>query len=575
MRRLFAPLVLILLLSLSPIQVQAQTPQSGSSTGTQQELSDDQLRQQMEMIKSIRENVGLFGEIYRQVSTRYVDAINPEGFLKAGIDGMLGTLDPYTEYIEPENTSDLRIMSMGHYGGVGMQIGTRGPDRILTVISPIEGTPAWRLGLRAGDQILEIDGKPTAGFSTSDAADKLRGPAGTQVTIKVRRQGVDKLLSYTITREEIKVNDVSYAGIIDDGVGYVRLTRFSRSAGDEVRSAVGDLLQQGMKGMILDLRSNPGGLLPEALSVAENFVKPGDLIVTTRGRDPKDVVEYRSEGTPSLPENIPLIVLINEGSASASEIVAGAIQDLDRGVIVGKTSFGKGLVQSVINFRDGTALRITTAKYYTPSGRLIQKVDYFSDNQSIIHTPKAGDEDTLFTTERGREVKAHGGIEPDITVDLPDVGQLTIALWQEDAFFDYANKYAGSHSDLSGWTVSDDMYNGFIDYLKKQDFNWESSVTHSLEDLHKEAVEQGLDATFMKELGDLETAAKSADEAEFNKEEPDLRVRLGIELASVISGNAGRTQAAISHDQQVLEAVKVLKEGTLYAAALAPATTPN
>ncbi|MFH0882257.1 MAG: S41 family peptidase [bacterium] len=575
MRRLLAPLVLILLLSVSPIQAQTPDSRGGGSVSTEQELSDEQIRQQMEMIKSIRENVGLFGEIYRQISTRYVDPINPEGFLKAGIDGMLATLDPYTEYIEPENTSDLRIMSMGHYGGVGMQIGTRGPDRILTVISPIEGTPAWRLGLRAGDQILEIDGQATVGFSTSDAADKLRGPAGTQVKIMVRRQGVEKLLEYTITREEIKVNDVSYAGIIDEGVGYVRLTRFSRSAGDEVRSAIGDLLQQGMKGMILDLRSNPGGLLPEALSVAENFVNNGDLIVTTRGRDPKDVVEYRSEGTPALPGNIPLVVMVNEGSASASEIVSGAIQDLDRGVIIGKTSFGKGLVQSVINFRDGTALRITTAKYYTPSGRLIQKVDYFSDNQSIIHEPKAGDNDSLFTTAQGREVKAHGGIEPDISVDLPEVGGLTIALWQEDAFFDFANKYTGSHSDLSGWVVTDEMYNGFLDYLKNRDFKWESIVTRNLQDLRKDAETQGLDVSFMKELDDLEAAAKKSDDAEYGKEEADLKVRLGIELASVLSGNAGRTQAAISHDQQVLEAVKVLKEGTLYAAALSPASTSN
>lgn len=575
MRRHLAPLLLILLLSVAPIQAQTPDSRGGGSVSTEQEQSDEQLRQQMEMIKSIRENVGLFGEIYRQVSSRYVDPINPEGFLKAGIDGMLGTLDPYTEYIEPENTSDLRIMSTGHYGGVGMTIGTRGPDRILTVVSPIEGTPAWRLGLRAGDQILEIDGAPTTGFSTSDAADKLRGPAGTDVKIKVRRQGVEKLLDYTITREEIKVNDVSYAGIIGNDVGYVRLTRFSRSAGDEVRAAVNDLLQQGMKGMILDLRSNPGGLLPEALSVAENFVKKGDLIVTTRGRDPQDVVEYRSEGTPSLPANIPLVVMVNEGSASASEIVAGAIQDLDRGVIVGKTSFGKGLVQSVINFRDGTALRITTAKYYTPSGRLIQKVDYFSDNQSIIHEPKSMDNDTLFTTSKGREVKAHGGIEPDITVDLPDVGDLTIALWQQDAFFDYANKYAGSHPDLTGWEVSDDMYKGFLDYLKEQDFKWESTMSHDLADLRKTAEEQKMGPVFMKELQDLEDASTKVDEAEYAKEAPDLKIRLGIELASVISGNAGRTQAAIQHDEQVQEAVKVLKEGTLYASALSPANTSN
>jgi len=573
-RRYSALLFLALILSVGSIHAQTDQIQGGGKVGTEQQPTDEDLQQRKELIRSIRENVGLFGEIYRQVSTRYVDQINPEGFLKAGIDGMLSTLDPYTEYIEPENTDDLRIMSMGHYGGVGMQIGTRGPDRILTVISPIEGTPAWRLGLRAGDQIIKIDDESTEGFSSSEAAVRLRGPSGTDVKVTVRRQGVQQPMEYTITREDIEVKDVSYSGLIEPGIGYVRLTRFSRMAGDEVREAVEDMLQQGLEGLILDLRSNPGGLLPEALTVAENFIEPGELIVTTRGREEGDVVEYRAQGKTSLPGNVPLVVLVNEGSASASEIVAGAVQDLDRGIILGKTSFGKGLVQSVVNFNDGTALRVTTAKYYTPSGRLIQKVDYFSDNESILHEADGAENDSLFTTSKGRQVLAHGGIKPDVEIDLPDVGELTIALWQQDAFFDFANKYVGSHPDLDNWKVTDAILTDFQAYLKETDFEFESEMAVELKTLHEHAEEAGYGDSFMQELADLETAVKVDDEAKFEEEKNDLKLRISIELASVLTGSAGRTQAAIEQDIQVQEAVNLLKHGEKYAAAL-DATSMN
>lgn len=569
-RNFLLPLLFALLLVAAPLRAQdPDGPSRGSGSLTsEQQLSDEEMQQRMEMIRAIRENIGLFGEIYRQVNTRYVDNINPEGFLKAGIDGMLSTLDPYTEYIEPENTDDLRIMSAGHYGGVGMQIGTRGVDRILTVVSPIEGTPAWRLGLRAGDQIIEIDSVSTEGMSSSEAANMLRGPKGTDVTIVIRRQGVDKLLTYTITREEIKVRDVSYAGIIDQGIGYIRLTRFSREAGEEVKGAIQDLLGQGLEGLILDLRSNPGGLLPEALAVAENFTDPGELIVSTRGREKDDVVEYYAEEEPTLPDNVPLVILMNEGSASASEIVAGAIQDQDRGVIIGKNSFGKGLVQSVINFKDGTALRVTTAKYYTPSGRLIQKVDYFSDNESILHLPDGADEDSLFITVHGRTVRAHGGIEPDIEVQMPDVGELTIALWREDAFFDFANRYFGGHPDLQSWKVNDKLYQEFVDDLKSRDFTYESQVGKEIEELRESAEELGYGDEVISLIDQLAQQAKAADDAEYQKEKENLKVRLSIELASVLAGNAGRTQAALDTDLQVQEAVKVLQQQERYASAL-------
>jgi len=529
-----------------------------------QQLSQEEADERREIVRSIRENIGLFGEIYRQISLRYVDKVNPETFLKAGIDGMLATLDPYTEYIEPEGTDDIRIMSQGRYGGVGLQIGTRGSDRILTVISPMEGTPAWRLGVRAGDQILEIDGETTIGFTTSDAAQKLRGVPGEPVEIRVRRFGVDDLLDYTIVREEIMVKDVSFSGIIEPGIGYVRLTRFSRQANDEVREAIENLVAQGMEGLIFDLRSNPGGLLPEAISVSENFLHPGDPIVSTKGRSPEMDKEFFAENSPSLPDHIPLVILVNEGSASASEIVSGAVQDLDRGVVIGRTSFGKGLVQSVINFRDNTALRITTAKYYTPSGRLIQKVDYFSENESIIADEESAEEDSTFETTGGREMVAHGGIVPDIEVQQPDVGELVIALWRNDKYFDFTNVYMNENPDLDNWNLDESVYDEFLTYLDTSGFEFDSEAERRLSELREDSEQIGLGEAFLTELEDLEKIAKDKKSEMYDDEKDDILRRLRLEVASALAGSAGRVSASLEHDPQIQKAIEVLKEEDLY-----------
>ena len=564
-------LTAILLLPVIPVTAQEQNPEHQSN---RQQLSQEEMRIQAEMIRAIRENIGLFGNIYRQISMRYVDPINPETFMKAGIEGMLATLDPYTEYMEPENADDLQIMSRGRYGGVGLQIGTRGVDRILTVISPIEGTPGWRLGIRAGDQIVKIGDESTAGFTSSDAAQRLRGEPGTDVEVTIHRQGVDEPLHYTIHREEIQVKDVSYAGYVEPGIGYVRLTRFSREAGQEVRDAIMDLLAQGeMQGLIFDLRSNPGGLLPEAISVAENFLQPGDPVVSTRGRTQEMFAQYQSEAEPSLPPEVPLVVLINEGSASASEIVSGAVQDLDRGVIVGRDSFGKGLVQSVVPFNDGTALRMTTAKYYTPSGRLIQKVDYFSENESLLSTVETEPEDTLFHTAKGREVKAHGGIAPDVDIQMDDVGELTLSLWRQDRFFDFANTYFGQHPELESWDVGDEIFEEFMTYLDTTGYTYESDMESRIARLREEAEDLEYDEAFMAELTDLEEKAAEMKEKEYEKDREEIEQRIMLELASVMAGNAGRVQASIAFDPQIQKAVEILTTNDEYESRLAAVKT--
>ncbi|MCB2213022.1 S41 family peptidase [bacterium] len=569
-RRALLGLFILTFLLTTPLLVQAQTEEPDEEL-QQQQISPEDAQDRMDMIRAVRENVSLFGEIYRQVNMRYVDQVEPEEFMKAGIKGMLATLDPYTDYMEMENSDDLRILSEGEYGGVGLQIGTRGTNRVLTVISPIEGTPAWRLGIRAGDQILYIEEESTEGWSTSDAASKLRGKAGTKVKVKVNRYGVDDLLEYTITRERIEVKDVSYAGYISDGVGYVRLTRFSRSAGEEVKLAIEDLqAQQELKGLVLDLRSNPGGLLPEAISVAENFLQPGEEIVSTRGRLERTNNVYYAQTSPSLSDDIPLVVLINGGSASASEIVSGAVQDLDRGLIIGRTSFGKGLVQNVINFKDGTALRVTTAKYYTPSGRLIQKADYFNDNDAIIPSELDIIADTLFHTAGGREVVAHGGIVPDVVVEGDEVGELTLALWRQDLFFDFVSKFMDQNPDQHTWKdMGPVLHEQFLTYMDTTDFEFETELQGRIAELHESLTTVSDSTIFLESIGELESLAQAENASLFERERDELENRLVVELAAALDGSAGRTQASLNIDPDIVKAIEVLSDEDLYASLLA------
>jgi len=316
--------------------------------------------------------IKLLGEILRGVNQRYVDDIPVDKFVKAGIDGMLETLDPYTVYFEPERVGDLEEITKGEFTGVGIEIGLRGKKKELTVISPMEDTPASRIGIRSGDVIVAVDGESTAGFTIADAAERIRGEPGTEVKLSIRRHGYDEPIDYTISREVIRINDVAFAGMIDDEIGYIKLVRFSGHAGAELRQAMVKLREHNPRGLILDLRSNPGGLLPSAVEVSDEFLRVGDVIVSTRGRSPRSTRSFNASKEP-LAGNIPIAVLVNGGSASASEIVAGALQDHDRAVIIGTPTFGKGLVQSVLNLSNGAALKITSARYYTPSGRLIQR----------------------------------------------------------------------------------------------------------------------------------------------------------------------------------------------------------
>ncbi len=400
---------------------------------------------------------GFYADIMRmdRVATKihqnYVEPIESQTLIDHAIEGMLDILDPHTTYFQKKEYDELRIHTEGKFGGLGIQISIR--DNVLTVMTPIGGTPASRAGIRAGDQIVEIDGESTKGIKLDEAVNKLRGEPGSEVDIKIRRKGLQKNIDFTITREIIRIKAVPFSGVVGDSVGYVRLNSFSQEAGEEIKKAVKKMLKEGIRGCVLDLRHNPGGLLPQAIDVASSFLPKKSLVVSTRGRAPMQNKEFEVPSRSVLPNDIPLIVLVDRASASASEIVAGAIQDWDRGVVLGDTTFGKGSVQSILPLDNTHHLKLTTALYYTPSGRCINKPenDVKGDEADTSETGSAevdtsGEESaastedtTVYRTSNGRIVYGGGGIIPDTIVEAEQYERIMRYLLVKDVFFKFAN----------------------------------------------------------------------------------------------------------------------------------------
>ncbi len=517
---------------------------------------------------SVRKNIGLFGRVFEEVTQRYVEPIDPDKFMHAGINGMLDALDPYTVLIEKEGKTELNIMTRGAYGGVGMRIGMR--NGWPTVVEPpFEDTPAMRAGIREGDQIIEVDGVSTKGLSISETAARLRGPKGTPVTIKIRRPGVPEPLEFRLIRDEIHPKDVSYAGMVRDGVGLIKLTRFSRNAGKEVREAVNELRNQGARAIILDLRNNPGGMLEAAVEVAENFVPKGQLIVSTRGRIKEAQQEFRSRRSPSWPEG-PLAVLVNGYSASASEIVSGCIQDLDRGVIVGEPTYGKGLVQTVVPISRDAAVKITTAKYYIPSGRLIQKPEVFRREQEVLlNKTFENDSAKVYHTLHGREVQGGGGITPDVIVKADSLNALEIALLMKSMLFNFAVEYSTKHPNLPrDFQVDDALIAEFRDFLKKNKFDYKVEGEDAYDDFKKEAKRAGFLASLEPGLKTIDERLKEVKEREFQESIDFIRQALQREIAAKLWGTKAAVEATFDDDKQLQKAVAILTNPDQYTAIL-------
>jgi len=521
------------------------------------------------LYEQIRHNVGLFGDVYRELTLRYVDTIDPKKFIRAGIDGMLSTLDPYTVFFDQEGTEDLDVITNGHYGGVGIEIGIRGQDKTLTVISAMDDSPAQRVGIRSGDRIQMIDTVSTDGFSTSQAAKYLRGAAGSQVKLTIQRTGSREPIEFVVVRREIEVKDVPYSGFVRPGVGYIKLAHFSRSAPEELEAAIRQLQSSGMNSLILDMRGNPGGLLSSAVSVLQQLCAKDDTVLSVRGRDDSGDQIFRLPSDP-LAGKIPLAVLVDGGSASASEIVAGAVQDLDRGVLIGDPTFGKGLVQSVVSFESGEALKLTTAKYYTPSGRLIQRVDYFHDGEGVFREGPEPHE--KFATHNGRPVEGGGGITPDILVPSPAPGVVGTELWRQGAFFDFINDYRAKHPMLTTAKLGDAGMQEFKHWLDSTHFHYELNGQIALDTLQRVLTASGLTDSARADISHLERLLNSRRDQTFWNESEFIRRSLEGELANNLFGSNGRIEASFDDDKQIQKALEVFADKSEYDKLLAVST---
>ena len=508
-------------------------------------------------MKEVHDNLVRFGEVYRNLAFRYVDQINPEAAMTAAIQGLMGELDPYSDYYMEEEAQALDDMSRGQYGGIGMEVGLRGSEKKVCIISPFEGSPSWKAGLLAGDEITAVNGTPVSGKALSDAVRLIKGEPGSPVTLSIRRVGAKEVKDFTMTRELINIQDVKFAEITDAaaGTGYVRLARFSGLAGEDLAKAIEDLKGQGMKSLVLDLRGNPGGLLREAASVAELFIERGQPIVVTKGRNGEVLKEIVSERDPVWRGE--LAVLIDAGSASASEIVAGCLQDLDRAVIVGSQSFGKGLVQSVVDLDAEAKVKLTTARYYLPSGRLIQRIDYFEHNEVLDHVADSTLADTLYHTKGGRQVISGRGVSPDVEVKAERQPWLVLELWRSGLFANYvADRTAAGTLRPGG--AGHETLEDFHQYLDEQDFEYQPRGSTQMDELQKILEEEEIGPEGERALEALRSAMGSELTQQFKAHEEELARMMDLELVSSREGQAARTREALRRDEAYHKALEVL-----------------
>jgi carboxyl-terminal processing protease len=519
---------------------------------------------------TIMEYSKLLAQVAYSINDRYVENLNPKDLGYAGIKGMLELLDPFSDMLEKKTFNRLMEFTHGKYEGLGMTIEKK--DKYIIVVSPIEGTPAFRMGLRAGDKILEIDGKSTYDIPTEEASNMMRGQAGTKVTLKIQREGIQEPLDYEIERAVIEIKNVPYYGVVGDGIGYVRLTRFSEDTGKELKEAIRDLKSKNVKGLIFDLRFNGGGLLNEGVETSNLFLDKDKLVVYTQGKKPEDLIKYLAKEEALYPDK-PLIVLVNEETASASEIVAGAIQDWDRGVIIGDTTYGKGLVQTVLNMPDDVYLKLTIAKYYIPSGRCIQKPEKSKKNLALASADEGADsskaelkQDEVFHTNGGRVVYGGGGIVPDIVIPAEKFKPIEMDLERQQLFFDFAVRYISQHKDLPrNFEVDDRMISDFKDFLKEKNFTYLNQVEVSLQDLEKNINAEKDKDSFTPALSELKKVIQKSKENDFDNSLDYIKKAIKRDLLYSLYGEkAYYEEILLKTDPGVKKAVEILSNKTEY-----------
>ncbi len=517
---------------------------------------------------ALRKNFRIFGSVYEELVTGYVDRPDPQRLMRVGIHAMLEDLDPYTTFMDEADNTQIHIITRGSYGGVGLNIDVR--NEKIIVVAPIEGTSGYKQGVRAGDVITEIEGRSTEGMTLSDLRNLMRGEPGTAVELAVEREGAPEPIRFRLSRQQVTLKNVSFAAFADSaaGIGYIKFDRFARGAAAELREAVQTLQKTDrLRGLVLDLRDNPGGLLDEAVEAAELFVPQGSVIVSTRGRTLRNERAYRSENPPVAPD-LPLALLVGNITASAAEIVAGAMQDLDRAVVLGAPTFGKGLVQVVKPLPYNTSLKMTTSKYYTPSGRSIQAIDY--DQRRAGDAPPADSLRQRFATRNGRPVRSGRGVEPDTLTSLDPKSELEKALVREAAFFFYANRFAARNDSIPpGFAVSDAILDDFAAWLEEEEFSYRTEAEHALATLEEQLDRNGYES-MQDEIATLREAMLSEKHAVFERRREHLKKQLREEILSRYFGQSARIAVSLDHDEHILAAVRLLEDTPAYTRILAP-----
>jgi carboxyl-terminal processing protease len=515
----------------------------------------------------ISKNLDILTTVYKELNNNYVDDVNYGDLMKTGIDAMLDKLDPYTVFISEAEIEDYTFMTTGQYGGIGALIHKQGNSVVIS--EPYENSPAYKAGLQAGDRIIKINDKDATNKSVSDVSILLKGQPGTKLNLLISRDGMN--MERTVVRENVSIPNVAYSSMLDDGTGYIKLTGFTQNSAKEVKDALLKLKESGkLNSLILDLRDNGGGLLNEAVTITNLFVKKGEMVVSTKGRTPDRNKSYKTLSQPIEP-NLPLVVLVNGMSASASEIVAGAIQDLDRGVVIGDRTFGKGLVQNIVPLSYNTQMKVTVAKYYIPSGRCIQSVDY-AHRDSLGRS--VGIPDSLtnpFKTKGGRTVYDGAGITPDIKVEQPLLSNISLSLLSKYLFFDYANNFKRSHDTIPAarnFEITADIYADFVKWLEDKEYDYVSRSERMLADLKKTAETEKYYEELADEFELLESKMIHNKQADLQNFRPEIERILKNEIVARYYNQKGRVEAAIVDDIEVKAAREILKDPKKYSSIL-------
>jgi len=512
----------------------------------------------------IAKNLDIFATLFKEVNALYVDEVNPNKLVRTGIDAMLTSLDPYTNYIPEDEVEDFRTTNTGQYGGIGAVTREIGKRTVVTMI--MEGYGAQKGGLKIGDEVVRIDDIELSKLSREESSQLMKGQVGTPVSLTVKRMGVDKPIKLEFKREKIKLNNVPYSGLVSNDIAYIQLSDFTPDAAKEVKIALTALKEQGAKGVILDLRGNPGGLLIEAVNITNLFLPKGKLVVSTKGKIPENNLNYETLNTP-IDTEIPVSVLINRGSASASEIVAGTLQDYDRGIVIGEKSYGKGLVQVSRPLSYNSQLKVTTAKYYTPTGRCIQVLDYTHrrDDGSVGSIP-----DSLkraFKTTNGRTVYDGGGIDPDVKTETKEAHTLTQVLFEKGYLFDFAAQYVYNNPqqiEARTFTLTDEGYQRFVNWMKDKNYAYKSYLEYQLHQFSQEAKKEKYYTDLKSQIDAIQSRIGDSKKNELMLYKDEIKMLLEEEIVSHYYLEKGGIEAGFKYDDDIKKATELLHSQDQY-----------